>query len=430
LYGELLQHSFRFVHTIDGLAGIRLLASGLLGLVAVACFAALQRLKWDWWTAALMSALVVLLPSTQILVSWAVAWPRCVALLLSIAAFVSAEKAFRRSYPTHGGWWALAVALITTSALVYPTDTLLYVSFMVAGLWSRRRWSARNGIEWIVRHATTLAIGLGLAFTTMTVAFARGWVPTSTRVALEHDWAGKLVWFVREPLQNALALIVLRQDGGSPGVHRMAALVGFVIIAGLIRAAMTHGRRMTAWWSLGLVSLVMGSFTVNLIAADRWSAYRVLLPLATSVAIALVLALHHLGGRGVARTGLVMLVVPGVWLACRQSYDLVAWPQSVELKALETGAVRIDPAKHPRVFVLTPRPEDHVGPTVSLDEFGSLSTDSDWVPKEMLKLVMKDRYPGVPDVTRRYSIATGRIVPDKNPPDVVIDLQHLRDIQP
>ena len=183
--------------------------------------------------------------------------------------------------------------------------------------------------------------------------------------------------------------------------------------------------RSAPWGSVALLLLIPASFGVNLVAADRWAAYRVLLPLTMTVVVALALALLTLGGRMAARVGLVLLVIPALWLARRQTFQLIAVPQSVELNALESGAAHIDPARHEHVFILTPRPEDHVARTVYRDEFGSLSTDSDWVPKEMVELVVKEQNPDRIGVARKYKVATGRALPAGALPNVIIDLQQL-----
>ncbi len=61
------------------------------------------------------------------------------------------------------------------------------------------------------------------------------------------------------------------------------------------------------------------------------------------------------------------------------------------------------------------------------DEFGSLSMDSDWTPKEALKHLMRERFPGMPDVNRRYTYASSGVVPKGEHPDVVIDLRRVVD---
>jgi hypothetical protein len=435
LYGVLMAGSFHHTGGIDDFWRLRLTCAVLIGGVAATFFLLLRRWNWDRWTALLAAALLTVLPSAQIGVGWAVAWPLPIAMLLAMAAFGSAERSFellqRNSVPVATAlWWALSVLLVTASALIYQSNSLFYFTAVAAALWGHRRWGARRGVEWLVRHVATVSIGLALAFTIMMVAFAQGWVAVSHRVALEQDWVGKFVWWVREPLKHALGLIALDDDAGSQTVHRVAALVAIVIAVGLARAAWRRGYGRAAWWPFALPAMVFASFAVNLIVADRWPVYRVLMPMSASIVVALAIALLSLGGRPLARYGLLALVVAGAWLARRQTVDLIAWPQSVELRVLTEEAGRIHPAEKPRVFVLTPKPQDHVAAKVFSDEFGSLSTDSDWVPVEMLKLVMRERYPDRPQVNSEYTVACGRELPKDRPFDVVLDLRRVREFRP
>jgi hypothetical protein len=54
------------------------------------------------------------------------------------------------------------------------------------------------------------------------------------------------------------------------------------------------------------------------------------------------------------------------------------------------------------------------------DEFGTLSTDSDWAPKEMLKLLLNGR---VPNLSKRYTFICGRSLPAGRAFPVVIDMR-------
>lgn len=444
LHGVLLAESFRRIAGVDDLWRLRALCALLFGAVGAVLYVMLRRWHWDRWTALPAAALITLVPSAQIGVGWAVAWPLPLAMLLGAAAFGCAERAFatatrdasrRPSAPAAGrrismGWWLAAVVAVAAAALIYQPDSLFYFAAMAAALWSHRRWGTRHGIEWLARHVATVVIGLGLAFTLMIVAFAHGWVPVSPRVGFEHDWLGKLAWFVRVPLKHAVALVVLDDDAGVQAVRRVAAIVGIAIGCGLVGGVARRRLGRGVWWLGSFVVVIVGSYAVNLLVADRWPAYRVLMPLSATVVVVLATALRSLGGRWLARIGLGALVLPGIWLARQQTISLIAEPQAIEFEQLAAGAARIDPAQRPAVFVLTPTPSQHVAARVYRDEFGSLSTDSDWVPKEMLKLVMKERFPELPDVNSRYTVTCGRQLPAGRRFDVVIDLRHMPKLGP
>jgi len=74
------------------------------------------------------------------------------------------------------------------------------------------------------------------------------------------------------------------------------------------------------------------------------------------------------------------------------------------------------------VFIIRPTDRRHVRAKAIPDEFGTLSTDSDWVPKEMLKLLLNSHIPTCPNATHlhlRPLLAAGRTFP------VVIDMRRL-----
>jgi len=90
----LLERSFARLRGIDDLKWLRLASALLLGAVAAATFRLLCAAKWDRTMTALVAAILVVLPGAQLLVSWTVGWPINVALLLALAAFACAERAF------------------------------------------------------------------------------------------------------------------------------------------------------------------------------------------------------------------------------------------------------------------------------------------------------------------------------------------------
>jgi hypothetical protein len=83
----------------------------------------------------------------------------------------------------------------------------------------------------------------------------------------------------------------------------------------------------------------------------------------------------------------------------------------------------------PAVFVVRPRPDDSLAPLRFEDEFGSLSSDSDWVPLEMLKAAIHERDPSLCDVAHPCHIATGPSLPPAGRYDLVIDMRRLRDLR-
>src|ERR1035437_6472471 len=59
----------------------------------------------------------------------------------------------------------------------------------------------------------------------------------------------------------------------------------------------------------------------------------------------------------------------------------------------------------------------------------SLSSDSDWVPKEMFKRAMHDLHPAEQNLEQRYVFFSGPQLPDGRRFDVIIDLCPLRNFR-
>jgi hypothetical protein len=85
----------------------------------------------------------------------------------------------------------------------------------------------------------------------------------------------------------------------------------------------------------------------------------------------------------------------------------------------------VDGAKS-RIFAIASAPADISTATIYHDEFGSLSSNSEWVPREMFKRAMHDLHPEIANLDSRYEFATGPKLPEGEQYDVIIDLHRLR----
>ena len=109
-------------------------------------------------------------------------------------------------------------------------------------------------------------------------------------------------------------------------------------------------------------------------------------------------------------------------------YALIAVPQGNEWQLIVAGAkhVRLERNTRPRIFAIASTPADISTATIYHDEFGSLSSNSEWVPKEMFKRAMHDLHPEIANIDARYDFATGPKLPANQRYDVIIDMHRLR----
>jgi len=129
-----------------------------------------------------------------------------------------------------------------------------------------------------------------------------------------------------------------------------------------------------------------------------------------------------------ARRLLATVVVSlAFFTAQHHAYALIAVPQGNEWQMIVAGAkhVRLDGTR-PRIFAIASTPADASTATIYHDEFGSLSSNSEWVPKEMFKRAMHDLHPEIANLDARYDFATGPRVPAGQRYDLIIDLRRLR----
>ncbi len=433
IFGWISEVSLRHLSTIHDLQWARLWAALCAGLAAGGTtWVLVRQLRWRLATGALVGALVALLPGMQVLAGWGSCWGHLVGLILGIAGFAVVERGLQaarsggRAIGVVGGW-----VLVVAGALTYQSNVLFYVVFIAAALPGLREESLRARLRWLGMHLAVVCAGLAGAYAMAKGLFASGLFAQSGRVAFEPALMHKFFWFLNEPLGNALSFLVINDDSGrTAGWHLlMAAVVLAVIGAGAIFEGRRHGR-MAGWcWAMGLAGLPVLAYAVSLIAAEHWSTYRTIFALTGVLLVFFVHGLDHvaewMGGgwtRWLTPVVLGLLVAAGFGLARRQAYNLIALPQIKELALIGEGARQVSPTRLAKVFVVTPDGDDSFAELTYADEFGSLSTASDWTPKEMLMDLLRERHPAAGNARRLFLFATGGKPPAAGKFDVVIDL--------
>jgi Glucosyl transferase GtrII len=434
LYGLLLQASYGQTTSVQNLQWMRFLATLLLGTLAVVTYRSVRALGWSLNAGLCFALLVIMAPSSQVIAAWAVGWPYALAALLGVAGFFAAEGAMS---PTNtrgrtAAQWAVALGLMVASVLIYQPSAMFYVVPLAAALIAQRARSAAQTVRWAAIHFALVAAALGCAYTLMSGLYAVGLFEKSGRVAFEQHWVDKMAWFLREALPNALSLFVLNDNNyREQGLYfTCAALAGLLLVGGVVMEWRRHGRDRGLVWLSGLLSLPICAFAISLVASERYATYRTILAMTAvllcfMVASANALTEHLNAGVRKAIAATVLLIA----FACAQyhPYALVAVAQGNEWNLIVEGAAHVNLREHKaRIFAVTPTPADRSTESIYHDEFGSLSSNSEWVPKEMFKRAMHDLRPNIQNLEARYDFATGARIPAGQSFDVIIDLHHLR----
>lgn len=433
LYGALLETTFGVIDDVAQLPWLRLTTVCLLTILGLAVWRQLYQSGWTEVDAAAIGLGITLLPAAQITAGWAIAWPFPLALLLSVAGFSAIETELER------GGLKRFVALLggcmiyTLAALIYQTNALFAIVPIAAVLLVRTGREPMSDIKWLSHHVGALLAGLGASYFMVKALFANGVFHESARMQLESNVFTKVAWFFAHPLPNALGLFALRDDYNTGAVvfWGAVAVILVVIVMGFRLTAKPAGSLFSRKWVWCLVIFPLIAHGVSLAAAERSTAYRVLFPLS---GLALVLTCYGLRVLATARgvkplahyVTLALLATGAAVVASRQSFTLIAEPQGHEWDIIRSAVLRTNFSKAVRVYVITPTRDDRSTDRIYQDEFGSLSSDSDWVPKEMFKAALHDRFPDKLPKGGSYTFASGREVPANNAYDLVVDMRKLK----
>jgi len=437
IYGWLLQATYGQTSSVQNLQWMRFSASLLLGALSLAMFRSLRAMGWPFHASLGFAVLLALVPSAQVIAGWAVGWPYAATALLAIAGFFTVEAALLAGASGATGrsvrHWSLALAIMVGSVLIYQSSALFYVVPLAAALIAQRRCSLGQTARWLGVHLGFVVLCLGLAYGAMSVLYAAGIFVKSGRVAFEQHWGEKLAWFLAEPLPNGLSLFVLNDNN-----HRdrgwylaCAGLVGLLLVAGLVLEWRRHGRARGLCWAIGLFGLPVFAFGISLVASERYATYRTILAMTAVLLcflVASVCALTERWSLAAQRLLAALVLTIAFFTAQHHVYALIAVPQGNEWRLILQGAqkVRLDGPSRPRIFAIASSPADVSTATIYHDEFGSLSSNSEWVPKEMFKRAMHDLHPDVPNLEARYEFAEGYMLPSGQHYDVIIDMHRLR----
>jgi len=303
---------------------------------------------------------------------------------------------------------------------------------LTAALIAQRERSPAQTVRWAAIHLGFVTLALGLAYSFMRILYAAGVFVKSGRIAFEQHWGEKIAWFLHEPLPNALSLFVLNDNN-----HRdetlyfaCAGFAALLLIGGVVVEWRKHGPSRGLIWLAGLMGLPVFAFAVSLVASERYATYRTILAMTAVLLCFLVASVNalteHLSA-GFRRAIASTVMVTAFLCAQYHPYALIAVTQGNEWKLIVDGAKQVHLGDfRPKVFAVASTPADRSTESIYHDEFGSLSSNSEWVPREMFKRAMHDLHANLPNIDSRYDFATGPKLPAGQRFDVIVDLHRLR----
>jgi hypothetical protein len=435
IYGWLLQTTYGQTSSVQNLQWLRFVAALLLGAISLVSFRGLRAVGWSINTSLCFAVLLSLVPSAQVIAGWAIGWPYAATALLAIGGFFTVEGALaiglRAGVGRAVGQWTVALGLMVVSALIYQPSALFYLVPLAGALIAQRQRGLVQSARWAAIHLGFVAGTLGLAYCSMSALYAAHVFVKSGRIAFETHWGDKIAWFLQEPLPNALSVFVLNDNNHRDHVlyFGCAALIGAILIAGACLEWRRYGMQRGIIWLSGLLGLPVFAFAVSMLASERYATYRTILAMTGVLLCFLVASVSALTERwgSNARRLVAMLCISIAFLTAQHHvYALIAVPQGNEWQLIVAGAKQVHlGGVRPRIFAIASAPADVSTATIYHDEFGSLSSNSEWVPREMFKRAMHDLHPDIANLDSRYDFATGPVLPEGQQYDVVINLHRL-----
>ena len=430
VYGTLLVASVRELGgDVANLQWLRLASVVLLGLLGIALMRLLQRSGWSATDSAVVGLAVALLPAAQVTVGWSIAWPIALALLLALGGFGATDMALRRHGWPRVAVWGAAFAAYLVAGFIYQPSALFFVVPLAAALLLTRD-SARDRLIRSAAHVATAIGALATGFVAMKIAFALG-VRQSGVMGLETDPLAKLAWFISTPVANSLGLFALRDRFDTP----VRFWVSVLLVTALIYAGFrlrTNRDSVDKWTALAcLFVLPLVAFAVNLAAALRVPSYRTTYGLAGLVVLFVVYALRNLRTAGrigpkVHHAALGVMLVVGAVAANRHAFMLIAQPQGREWQMVLDAVLPMKLKPETKVYMVQTTIEHRSTERTFADEFGSLSSDTDWAATEMFKCALRRRFPSGLPAGFTYTLDAGLNAPRHGKFDLVIDMRKLQ----
>jgi hypothetical protein len=285
--------------------------------------------------------------------------------------------------------------------------------------------------RWAGTHLATLLGSLVAAFLLIQFFFNEGVVAEATRMQLEPEPFTKLLWFVRQPLMNSLALFELRDRFDTTMFFWfVAACFGALIALGYRYGARTPSQK--GRWLFCLVCLPFVAHAASLAASSQAIGYRTVLGLSGLVLVLVVFAIRSVVVAFELRPRLETAALAGLLVVAALSaqgntYRLIAEPQAREWALIESAAKKLRLDADTDVYIIRPGIDDRSTEQTFDDEFGSLSSDADWASREMFKDAMRERFPEHLPTGASLSVETGPTPPaSPRAYDAVVDLRKLR----
>jgi hypothetical protein len=393
------------MHSIGDLRWLRTASVVGIAAVGIASYRALKGKDLPPSVVLAFPLLVAFMPPFQVYAAWATAFLFPWSALLAGVAFTIITPELPGPLPWRR--WAAAVGILTASLAITQYTAMMF--WLFAGIaWlappkaPNRQDVVRAGVVMGVALVADYALAKGLS-----LLLYDGY--TNPRTAIVTDIHEKIIWFLNEPLVNALNLPLI-----VPRHVRAYAMLAFITTGlWLYLPGSTIIRLRRGALAVILVPL---AYLPNLLVAESLSTYRTQIALTSLIlfyaVIALVGWLRFLRLQRVLLACLVIAVITCAGLANRNMILEFVLPQVLEYRIAGNALRKINFEEAKGVYFIPADLEFTLAPVKRYNEFGWTSLAHFFVPQAMAWLILKETHSPFADlVFSRSAVLVERLRP-------------------
>jgi hypothetical protein len=420
--------SFSMLSTVSGLSFVRTATVVDLCVLAGVIYFALSKAGFPTKPSALLAFILVTLPPFQIVaaVSGCAVFP-LVAAVAGIASLLVMRSIRDANVYVKLGRLGVAFFLLLAGMMVHQPEVMFFWIFAAI-----LAFSPREPLGVVIQKISySLIVGAITCIAEFFIArvgvAVYGPIAGSARAGITHDVFGKIHWFIKEPLKNALNLNSIDSS------ERLAITVSIFIVFGLFFYFGGSLRYRLAMLGMALM-LIPLAYLPNLVVLENWASYRTQVALTALFVFYAFLALNGYlqllrkvptqYRQGILLGVIACWAVFSGFAATRHLVRYFVEPQSAEYHLLKGQLKKIDLAAVQTIYVIRSNWNDGLTAFICYDEFGLPSSCEAWVPSPMVKCAIRE-IGG--DSDRINVISFAHDEPEKVPAGVtVIDMRTLR----
>jgi len=427
--GALKEAFLSHVYYIRDFAWIRLVGLvGLLFFVAILFWILSKLSTLSQLEISFLVLLLVSIPSLSLYVAWTNLFDAPYGLIMASLAAYLGKSVFilniTRSSKIARGMASLLLLLV--ASFIHQSVAMYYWVIVACDLFLENGIISKQKLVHFFAYGVNWLVSMAVSF-----AFLKLWAPlapdAASRGALVSDVVGKAKWLINTAIVRSLNFNFLTQS------KCLALLLFIIIVLGLLLYFQKGGTAKLIGMAIFGV-LVLLSYFPNLVIAESWASYRTQVAITSMFILFIYIALKSLVNRlAPGWQNLIFHILLYMWViisissyAYHQIRDITL-PQSIEIRFITFHLQALKENHYNKIVVIRPSSVDSIS-KVNGDEFGLPSTYPAWATESVVRMALREIYPGKGNKKQQYTITVfdPRTVVNPEEGVLLIDMADIR----